>query len=307
MVAACCGRRGIAVGFPLITSFALTTAPASHGAVVIALLPAATAVMAVIRGKEQPPVSFSVLAVIGAVAAVEFAVLQGGGLTHLATSNLLLFAAVLAAAIGYAEGGLLVRELGAWQTVSGALVIASPLMLALAFTAVMQKPPNGAPIEWAAFAYLAIVNMFLGFFGWYRGLAFGPMAQVSQSGTTHPTCPEHPLGSTPASRTPHAGHGSRRHRRHRLRRHRRPNMTQPPNTGVPLNAAITRRHILQGAYPRLRAAVPGAEVTRNTPSGYAEASAGRQASKVGRIDPPFLFEASILNLRLIGNTLWGYG
>jgi drug/metabolite transporter (DMT)-like permease len=46
---------GIVVGFPLLTSFALTTAPASHGAVVIALLPAATAVTAVVRGKERPP------------------------------------------------------------------------------------------------------------------------------------------------------------------------------------------------------------------------------------------------------------
>ncbi|MHA7262471.1 DMT family transporter [Arthrobacter sp. TMN-37] len=177
---------GIVVGFPLLTSFALTTAPASHGAVVIALLPAVTAVTAVIRGKERPPALFWVLAVIGAVMAVGFAVLQGGGPTDLTNSDLLLFAAVLAAAIGYAEGGLLARELGAWQTVSWALVIASPLMLALALTAVVQKPPNGTLTEWAAFAYLAVISMFLGFFAWYRGLALGPMAQVSQVQLTQP-------------------------------------------------------------------------------------------------------------------------
>ncbi|MPY10707.1 DMT family transporter [Arthrobacter bussei] len=177
---------GIVIGFPLLTSYALTTAPASHGAVVIALLPAATAVMAVIRGKERPPVSFWVTAGMGAVVAVGFAALQGGGLTHLTASDLLLFAAVLAAAIGYAEGGLLARELGAWQTVSWALVIASPIMLALTITAVAQQPPNGTPTEWAAFAYLAVVSMFLGFFAWYRGLAIGPMAQVSQVQLTQP-------------------------------------------------------------------------------------------------------------------------
>ena len=33
---------GIVIGFPFLTSFALTTVPAAHGAVVIALLPAAT-------------------------------------------------------------------------------------------------------------------------------------------------------------------------------------------------------------------------------------------------------------------------
>ena len=51
---------GVVVGFPLLTSYALTTAPASHGAVVIAVLPAATAVMAVIRGHERPPLTLRV-------------------------------------------------------------------------------------------------------------------------------------------------------------------------------------------------------------------------------------------------------
>lgn len=177
---------GIVIGFPLLTSFALTTAPASHGAVVIALLPAATAVMAVIRGKERPPTSFWVLAAVGSIVAIGFAAIQGGGLAHLTSSDLLLFASVLAASIGYAEGGLLARELGAWQTVSWALAIASPLMLGLTVTAVAQQPPSGTPIEWAAFAYLAVVSMFLGFFAWYRGLAIGPMAQVSQVQLTQP-------------------------------------------------------------------------------------------------------------------------
>jgi len=177
---------GIVVGFPLLTSFALTTASASHGAVVIALLPAATAVMAAIRGTERPPISFWVMAVIGAVVAIGFAALQGGGLAHLTSSDLLLFAAVIAAAIGYAEGGMLARELGAWQTVSWALVIASPLMLTLTVVAAVQQPPAGTPIEWAAFGYLAVVSMFLGFFAWYRGLAIGPMAQVSQVQLTQP-------------------------------------------------------------------------------------------------------------------------
>ncbi len=171
---------GVVVGFPLLTSFALTTAPASHGAVVIGLLPAVTAATAVIRGQERPTRSFWVFAILGACAAVTFASLQNGGFGELGWSDLLLFGAVLAAAIGYAEGGLLARELGAWQTVSWALVLAAPLMIAFTTISVIQQPPSGTPIEWLAFGYLAIVSMFLGFFAWYRGLAIGPMAQVSQ-------------------------------------------------------------------------------------------------------------------------------
>jgi drug/metabolite transporter (DMT)-like permease len=171
---------GVVVGFPLLTSYALTAAPASHGAVVIALLPAATAVLAVLRGHERPPASFWIMATVGAVAAVGFAALQGDGLGGLHWSDLLLFGAVIAAAIGYAEGGLLSRELGAWQTVSWALVLSAPLMLALTGVSWAQAPPSGGPVTWAAFAYLAVVSMFLGFFAWYRGLAIGPMVRVSQ-------------------------------------------------------------------------------------------------------------------------------
>ncbi len=171
---------GIVVGFPLLTSFALTTTPASHGAVVIALLPAATAVAAVLRGRERPRLAFWLITGVGALAAIAFASMQSGGFGQLQSADLLLLGAVVAAAIGYAEGGLLARELGSWQTVSWALVLASPLMVFLVAVSVAQQPPSGTPVQWMAFAYLGVVSMFLGFFAWYRGLAIGPMAQVSQ-------------------------------------------------------------------------------------------------------------------------------
>lgn len=171
---------GIVVGFPLLTSFALTSAPASHGAVVIALLPAATATVAVLRGRERPSKAFWLATIVGALAAIGFAFVNSGGLGTLGWTDLLLFGAVIAAAIGYAEGGLLARELGAWQTVSWALVLASPLMVILTGLSIAQQPLSATSVQWAAFAYLDVVSMFLGFFAWYHGLAIGPMAQVSQ-------------------------------------------------------------------------------------------------------------------------------
>jgi drug/metabolite transporter (DMT)-like permease len=171
---------GVVVGFPLLTSFALTTTPASHGAVVIALLPAATATAAVLRGRERPPVAFWVVTAVGALAAIVFASMQSGGFGQLHWADVLLLGAVVAAAIGYSEGGLLARELGAWQTVSWALVLASPLMVFLTMLSMAQQPRSATPVQWWAFAYLGLVSMFLGFFAWYRGLAIGPMAQVSQ-------------------------------------------------------------------------------------------------------------------------------
>ena len=171
---------GIVAGFPLLTTFALTSTSASHGAVVIALLPAATATVAVIRGREHPRPLFWVLTVVGVIAAVVFALVQSGGFGALHWADLLLLGAVVAAAIGYAEGGLLARELGAWQTISWALVVAAPVMILLTVVSLGSGIPSATPVQWLSFAYLGVVSMFLGFFAWYRGLAIGPMAQVSQ-------------------------------------------------------------------------------------------------------------------------------
>lgn len=172
---------GIVVGFPVLTSLALTTASANHGAVVIGVLPAATAAAAVLRTGERPAPRFWVFATLGAVVGVAFAVLHGGAVPGLNWSDLLLLGAVVAAAVGYAEGGLLSRELGAWQTISWALVLSSPVMAVLTIGSLSSGLPVEAGLaQWSAFAYLALISMYLGFFAWYRGLAIGPMAQVSQ-------------------------------------------------------------------------------------------------------------------------------
>ena len=174
---------GIVVGFPMLTSLALTEVPAARTAVVIGLLPAATAVATVLRTGERPGRRFWVSAGLGAAAAVGFALVQGGGApgtVGLGWPDLLLFGAVVLAALGYAEGGLLARELGAWQTVSWALSVALPVMLGITLTALPAATGTVKWQQWAAFGYLAVVSMFLGFFAWYRGLAQGPMATVSQ-------------------------------------------------------------------------------------------------------------------------------
>ncbi|MGL5809903.1 MAG: DMT family transporter [Nocardioides sp.] len=171
---------GVVAGFPLLTSYALTVTAASHGAVVIGFLPAATAVVATLRaGERQSPV-FWMFSVAGAVAASAFALASGTGVDAVRWADLLLLGAVVAAAIGYAEGGVLAREIGAWQTISWALVLALPVMSALLLASAVQRTPSGSGVEWACFGYLSVVSMYVGFFAWYRGLAIGPMARVSQ-------------------------------------------------------------------------------------------------------------------------------
>ncbi|MGV8883479.1 MAG: DMT family transporter [Rhodoglobus sp.] len=177
---------GVVAGFPLFTSFALQTVPAAHGAVVIGLLPAATAVAAVLRAKERPSRAFWWASAAGIVAVIGFVAITAGGLAALQPADLVLVAAVVCAAIGYAEGALLSRELGSWQTICWALLVSLPVMVPLTVIAAASMIeanrgwPEVGPAAWLAFAYLAGVSMFLGFFAWYRGLAIGPISRVSQ-------------------------------------------------------------------------------------------------------------------------------
>ena len=171
---------GVIYGFPLFTSFALQTVPSAHGAVVIGLLPAATAVVAVIRGRERPSLGFWIASGAGVLSVILFVALAGGGLEGLRPGDLLLLGAVVTAAIGYAEGALLSREIGSWQTICWALVLALPLTTAATAVAIAPGWPQAGAAQWAAFGYMALFSMFLGFFAWYRGLAIGPIASVSQ-------------------------------------------------------------------------------------------------------------------------------
>jgi drug/metabolite transporter (DMT)-like permease len=170
---------GVVVGFPLLTAFALQHVPAVHGAVVVGLLPALTAVMAVLRGGEQPPRSFWFAVIAGVVAVLIFAVVQGAGQPQFA--DLLLLCAVIAAAVGYAEGGRLARDLGGWRVICWALLISAPvLIIPVALAVVQQHGLHASPRAWLGFAYVSVISMFLGFFAWYRGLALVGIARVGQ-------------------------------------------------------------------------------------------------------------------------------
>lgn len=171
---------GVVAGFPILTSLALRDTGAGHSAVIVGLLPAATAVAAVIGTRERPSRRFWLGAALGAVATAAFSIAGQSGAQTPGSTEIYLVGAVMLAAIGYARGAVLARELGAWQTICWALLLALPGMLVVTVTVSGGRLPQASPGEWAAFGYLAAISMFLGFFAWYRGLAIGPITTVSQ-------------------------------------------------------------------------------------------------------------------------------
>ncbi|MFC6016189.1 DMT family transporter [Plantactinospora solaniradicis] len=171
---------GVVVGFPLFTSLALTTQTAAHGAVVIAVLPAVTAVFAVLRAGERPAPLFWAASGGGLAAVLVFLVLSGSASGAVEPADLFLLAAVALCGLGYAEGGALARDLGGARTICWALVLSLPLTVPITAVALLARPPAAGTEAWLGFGYVTVVSMFLGFFAWYAGLARGGVAQVGQ-------------------------------------------------------------------------------------------------------------------------------
>ncbi|MDC8758538.1 DMT family transporter [Janthinobacterium fluminis] len=178
---------GCVIGFPWLTSIAMRSLPASHGAVLVGILPLATALFSALRGNEKPSAGFWVMAATGSALVIGFALRQSGGSFHLA--DLAMFAAVVLAALGYAEGGRLAQSMGGQQVISWALVLSAPLLLPLVLWlswsqgAVFASAGAGA---WLGFAYISVCSMFIGFFFWYRGMALGGVARVGQTQLLQP-------------------------------------------------------------------------------------------------------------------------
>ncbi|TDV42626.1 drug/metabolite transporter (DMT)-like permease [Actinophytocola oryzae] len=170
---------GVVVGFPLCSALALRDTTSAHSAVLVGLLPAATAALAVLRGGERPRWPFWAACGFGVVTVLGFAMIQGAG--QIRVADLWLLAAVGCAAMGYAEGGVLARELGGWQVISWALLIALPVTVAVTAVNLASGPWHSPDFHaWLGFAYVSVVSQFAGFYAWYRGLAEGGIAKISQ-------------------------------------------------------------------------------------------------------------------------------
>jgi drug/metabolite transporter (DMT)-like permease len=161
-------------GFPLLTAIALEGRAAGPAAIPLALLPLATALWSRLRAHEHPSRSFWLWAAAGSLAVLHF--VWSNGPAAVAPE---LFGAALAAAIAYAEGGRLAREMPGWQVMAWALMLAAPgAALGFGYTwAHLALPLDAAP--WLALGFLALITQFGAFWFWYRALATG-VARTSQ-------------------------------------------------------------------------------------------------------------------------------
>jgi len=175
---------GVVVGFPVLSAWAMQTLPSSHGGVVLGILPLATAIVAVFISNERPSLGFWIFSIIGSALVIIYSLLHGSG--SFQVGDFALLGAIVSAAVGYAVGGQISKELGGWQVICWTLVISFPFIFLPAW---ILAPNNWLEIPfdiWVGFLYLALVSQLFGFFLWYKGLALGGIARVSQAQLIQP-------------------------------------------------------------------------------------------------------------------------
>jgi drug/metabolite transporter (DMT)-like permease len=168
----------VAVLFPFLMSLGMQTVDASHGGVVLGILPIGTALVAVLITHERPRPLFWIASFAGAALVIAFALRQGGG--ALSAGDWFLLASVIVSAIGYAFSGRLTSQMPGWEVISWVLVIALPVSIPAALLT-MPADVSQIPLKpWLGLLYVALFSQWIGFFAWNAGMAMGGIARVSQ-------------------------------------------------------------------------------------------------------------------------------
>ena len=170
---------GNVIGWPLLLGLAVRQVDAMHASVITGLMPLATAACGALMLRQRPSAGFWAFALLGAALVVAFAAWSGAGRPQL--GDLLLLGAVIASSLGYITGVRVSSgpdALTPEQTISWVLVLALPATLPVLLTQWPTAPVPAA--SWGGFAYVALFSMWMGFFAWYRGLAWGGTLRVSQ-------------------------------------------------------------------------------------------------------------------------------
>lgn len=168
----------VVYGFPIFSTTAMQTIPASHGGVILGILPLLTSIFAALVDGERPGPAFWAYGLAGAALVVFFSIRDSG--FHLQTGDVWLFLAAVTASLGYVLSAKVSRIIPGWEVISWALVITAPLSVVATLLVMKDGIQAPTPAELGALSYLGLMSMFAGFIFWNAGLALGGIARVAQ-------------------------------------------------------------------------------------------------------------------------------
>jgi drug/metabolite transporter (DMT)-like permease len=173
---------GGAIGWPVLIALALQRTTSAHVAVIAAIMPLVTAIMAVIRTGQKVSWQFWAASLCGTALLVVFALTRGGAANANLTADLLTLGAVLASSYCYVEGAELTQVMPGWQVISWVVVMALPICIPASIVIFATTHTHHEIHGQAIIGLLSIgaSSMYLAFFAWYRGLKDAGTAHGSQ-------------------------------------------------------------------------------------------------------------------------------
>ncbi len=173
---------GAVFGWPILIALALQRTTSAHAAVIAAVMPLVTAVIAVIRANERVSRQFWLAAALGTAGLIVFALLRGGADGGNLVADLLIAGAVIASSWCYVEGAVLTRVMPGWQVISWVVVLALPVTLPVSIVLIAAGGVTSPITRDAAISLimLGLSSMYFAFYAWYAGLARAGVARGGQ-------------------------------------------------------------------------------------------------------------------------------
>ncbi|NRB37657.1 MAG: DMT family transporter [Pseudomonadales bacterium] len=181
---------GVVIGFPYLLAKTLNSISASDMGVILAGLPLATSLTAVLVLKERYNIKFWACSLIGAAVLITY-FQQAIPVSDVSSSTenvaALALATLFFGGVGYACGAKSAKTLGAWPTICWALVLYLPVSAFMfgmyfqeGFSALDSQASNTNISAYLALAYLVIMSQWLGFRFWYGAMAKAGAGTISQ-------------------------------------------------------------------------------------------------------------------------------
>lgn len=168
--------------WPMLLSLGLGHTTANHAALVMALIPVSTGLIAALFERRMPRPGWWAGVALALLGTAVLVMERGGPLTMAGASlagDLVVLAGVGVCGLGYVVGGRLASQIGTPATtfwgLSCASVVLVPVFIAIApRTDWLAVPAAG----WGGIAYLTLMSSLVGYALWFRALSRGGIARI---------------------------------------------------------------------------------------------------------------------------------
>lgn len=173
---------GAVFGWPILIALALERTTSAHVAVIAAVMPLTTAVMAVIRRRQHVPIQFWAAAILGTFGLITFSLVRAGFGHADLIADLLVIGAVLFSSYCYVEGAILARAIAGWKVSTWLVLVTLPINLvaSIILWSTSHQDYTITTKGLIGLLYIGMFSMYFGFWFWYHGLARAGTVRGSQ-------------------------------------------------------------------------------------------------------------------------------